>query len=219
MGKPSNARPYRDDPSLDDAVSLHTTPDFDDAPELRTTETDTMALPPPYQDDEDNQQDRYQNASTLPHNQYRLGDLDVAQTLEDGTKVLIGAFQGDPKAMEANLRRWAEVPPAKMIHIRGSHTETTKNGDKKEQKSITDFDLKLRLTEYLFTHPGRNAWIDLRTVENSEKTYRGTVFKKANKIALEDVERVKPSLKEWCHMYDASHSKLKKYVTRIRWRS
>ncbi|KAF2665562.1 hypothetical protein BT63DRAFT_377806 [Microthyrium microscopicum] len=197
---------------MDDAVSLHTTTtvDFDDAPELRTIESDTLAVPPPYTDhDENQQQSTGHHVSDVPYNSYNLSDLDAAKTLDDGTKVLLGVYQNDPKGMEAALNKWAQVPPIKIVQIRGTHQETTKNGDKKEQKRVTDFDVKLRLTEYLFTHPGRNAWAELRTIENHTKAYRGTVLKTVDRAA--NMERTKPSVKEWCHMYDASHAVLKKF--------
>lgn len=205
MGKPPSSKPYRDDPSMDDAVSLHTTPD--DAPEL-PTEPSSLAVPPPYRDEEDDEiPDR--NQVEVPVNQYALPMLDSKCKRADGMNYVIGGFENDPAYIEWCLKQWAAVPPSKLIHIVGTHKETRQNGDKKETKAITDFDLKLRLTEYLFTHQNRNGWMKLKTVENIEKTHRGTVFKTAEKGPAHDLERPKAELKEWCHRFEANHASLK----------
>jgi len=209
MGQPSKSQAppaYRDDPSLDDSVSLHTTPS--DILELAAdtdadAEPNSLALPPPYSDDTD------PHATTLPVNHYVLPTLDAAKKRSDGTHILINDYQGDPDYLEWSVRRWTAVPPAKMVDILGTHKETTKTKDKSEQKTVTDFHIKLRLTEYLFTHPGKSSVMQLKTVENHENAYRGTIFKNVDRGSAADLERTKPSLREWCHRFDASHSKLK----------
>jgi hypothetical protein len=208
MGQPSKSQPppYRDDPFAD-AVSLHTTQD--DVLELpEDSEPNSLALPPPYRDNTD---DDYPDphAVTLPQNEYVLPTLDAAKKRKDGTHVLINDYQGDPDYLEWSVKRWAAVPPAKMVDILGTHIKTTRKKDKSEQKTVTDFHVKLRLTEYLFTHPGRSSIMKLKTVENHDNVYRGTILKNIDKRATSDVERTKPTLREWCHRFDASHSKLK----------
>lgn len=204
MANLPGAKPYRDDPSLDDALSLHTTPD--DTLESSLEPSD-LALPPPYRDDEDEVPDR--NQVSLPINRYTLPMLDDKCKRSNGMRYVIGGFENDPKQIEWCLKRWAAVPPSKLVHIVGTHKETRKNGDKKEQISITDFDLKLRLTEYLFTYTAGNAWMELKTVENAEKTYRGSIIKKSEPAPAADLERPKAGLKEWCYRFDANHSPLK----------
>jgi len=79
-----------------------------------------------------------------------------------------------------------------------------------------DFDLRLRLTEYLFTHPGHSAWRELDLVDNGAKAHRGTVFKVKGERIAADLEQCKPTLKEWCHRYCANHSKVKTFkLTRV----
>jgi len=62
--------------------------------------------------------------------------------------------------------------------------------------------------------------MEMKTVENSEKTHRGTVLKKRAKFPKSDPEAgladvPKPALKQWCHLFCASHSTLKRFaVTR-----
>lgn len=212
MGRPSKSQPprYRDDPALDDSVSLHTT--ADDVLDLPAQgEPSSLALPPPYTD-EAGVERTDPHAITLLRNDFVLPTLDGARKASDGTHILINDYQGDPDYLAWSVSRWAAVPPAKMVDILGTHTETTRHKDKSEQKTVTDFHIKLRLTEYLFTHPGRSSIMKLKTVENSDKVYRGTIFKSVDERTAPDLERSKPSLREWCHRFDASHSKLKTYA-------
>jgi hypothetical protein len=212
MGIPSEPQlpAYQAHPFMDDARTT-----LDDAPELFSG-AETLALPPPYRDVESPDADTDTDAETLVANQ-TLNDEqyqfalpeDAVIKRKDGTGVIIGGFENDPSYLEWSLYRWASEPPAKMVRIWGTHTEKTKKLDKTEILTITDFDVKLRLTEYLFTHPGRSAWKEIKTVENSQPTYRGTVFKTLDKPSAWDVERAKPSLREWCHRYVANSSGLK----------
>jgi hypothetical protein len=100
-----------------------------------------------------------------------------------------------------------------MILIMGSHTETVKRGDKKEKNHITDFKILLNLEQYLRNNFDMDdaTWMDLRTVENGEKAYRGGFMKSRAPGFKQDLEVgiPKPELKEWCHRYCASPSKLR----------
>ena len=205
MSKPAEAPPpvYRDDASLQDAISLHTTPEDADAPEAMAG--NILANPPAYSDEDGNEEGPW------VHNPY--ADAQPSGVIMNSSKgidiVINNLMDTDPHFLENTIRRASQVPPAKLIHIVGTHKQTTKVNGKNDVTIITDFDLKLRLTEYLFTHPGRSAWKELRTVENTDKTYRGTIFKKIVKSDEASIESGKPSLREWCHRYCANHSKLK----------
>jgi hypothetical protein len=203
MGKPTDRLPaYRDDPSLEDAVSLHTTAADGDIPELADN---ILAEPPAYTDEEG---DESRPLVSNPYVQHLTGGT-VVKTVKGVDRLFHQDLDNDASALELFVRRWALIPPAKLIQIVGTHKQTTKVGNKTETKTITDFDLKLRLTEYLFTHPGRSAWSELRTVENGEKTYRGTILKKRAEGNVTTLEDGKPGLKEWCHRFCADHAKLK----------
>ena len=184
-------------------MSLHTTAADDDFPDLAA---DTLAQPPAYTDEVANE-----SVTAITPNPYvQEHTYTTLKTANDVELIVDQSLETDAGSLEAVIRRWAIIPPAKLVIIRGTHKQTTKNGDKKETQTVTDFELKLRLTEYLFTHPGKSAWHTLRTVENAEKTHRGTVLKKrvtsGEGIALEEG---KPTLQEWCHRFCADHSKLK----------
>jgi hypothetical protein len=124
-------------------------------------------------------------------------------------------FDTDPVYAEHMLKNWAKIRPAQMIHVKGTHTKTVKNGNKEEKQTITDFDIKMRLTEYIINATGYTN-VPLKTAENNDKTYRGTAFKTRAKGAMGNtsdamLEGGKPTLSEWCHLYCASHARMKKY--------
>jgi hypothetical protein len=97
----------------------------------------------------------------------------------------------------------------------GAHQETVDNVGKKEKKRVTDFDVSIELTPYLYSDAiNRVSWTELRTVENEEKVRRGTVLRKRAPGAKQHIElgNTKATLAEWCHRYCASHAGLKSFV-------
>lgn len=211
MGRSSDPPPsYRDDP---EAVSLHTTPDdyaYDDAPEI-------SGLPPSYTDSEAG------NSSTalpeipirhyLPptartnHNKpsFKNGKPVVASTVN----VLDPRYDTNPSELESAIRTFANDAPVPLIYIMGTHNETVKKGDKKTTQVITDFRLAINLQRYLYPnfHEHDASRMSLTTVENSEKTHRGTILKCRAPGSKQDIEvggAPKPGLTEWCHRYCAS---------------
>ncbi|KAI0393452.1 hypothetical protein F5Y17DRAFT_458914 [Xylariaceae sp. FL0594] len=145
----------------------------------------------------------------------------------------------DPEQLEKYVRQLATIPPGPQIFIHGSHTETSKDAKGKDrEETVTDFAIYLDLKPYLFVGAKRFAtdgqgqqeqpqsarsWTSLRTVENSERTYRGTRFRKRGPRSptednvLEagvDPYENKPTLREWCHRFGASHAGLKCFTLR-----
>lgn len=49
------------------------------------------------------------------------------------------------------IRRQLKLPPRPLLYIRGSHTESTNDGKKKGNNSVTDFEFKLDLAETMLT--------------------------------------------------------------------
>ena len=202
-----------------DAVSLHTQPGdrlFDDGPEL----SDDM--PPLYSDIEP---DSSSNAPLLPviHNpSYVLDAVDGGTRQVDantGAEFFINSrLDEEPKLLEHQIQLSATKPPRPSIRILGQHTQTVSENGKKEKKAVTDFDVSLELTPYLFSDATTGAsWTELRTVEDSEKTKRGTILRKRAPGIKRDIEisaNSKPTLAEWCHRYCASHAGLKSFTLR-----
>lgn len=213
MGKPQPpAAPYRDDP---DAVSLHTTPDdyhYDDAPEIEDT------LPPSYTDS----QSSSSAAEPAPihhitpttgrsdhsaHYKLKMGKVQVPET----QTVSNPRYDTDPVVLEEAVRTLAEEAPYPLVYILGTHKETVRNGDKKETKDVTDFRIVMDLRHYL-----KRSAMTLETVENGEKTYRGSILKcqaPGQQQAIE-VGNTRPGLKEWCHLYCASPRMLRRFRLR-----
>ena len=208
MGKPQpSPAPYRDDP---DAVSLHTTPDdyqYDDAPEI------SDSLPPSYADSQGSSsgvepapvrhlappsgRSDHSNHYTL-----RLGKPQVPETKNMSDP----RYDTDPAFLEDSIRSLADDGPYPLVYILGMHKETVRSGDKKETKDVVDFRLVMDLRQYL-----SHSDMTLKTVENSEKTYRGSVTKCRAPGYKQDIEvgDASPGLKEWCHRYCASPRRLR----------
>jgi hypothetical protein len=229
MGIPSRStQEYRDDP---DAVSLHTTPDdynYDDAPEI-------AGLPPSYADSEGT--GVAPAAPPIRHlppppNDFKRMDHDNLFQMTRGKpkvwetqEVMESRCDTDAGFLEERVHQFSRVPPSPLVYIYGSHKETVRDGDKKKVNEVCDFRIVLNLQQYLwatenggrFLYPGEDGLVEaptsmrLSTVLNGEKTYRGSFIKKRAPGFKQDIEvgAESPSLREWCHRYCASPSKLR----------
>lgn len=209
MGRAAPPPEYRDDP---DAVSLHTTPDdytYDDAPELNE--------PPSYADSEADAAPRPLLQHVSPpttrtnHNlpAFRNGKPQVCTT----STYMDARYDTDPVFLENALRSFASTAPVPLIYIMGTHKETTKRGDKRETRDVTDFRIVLNLSAYL--HPNFSpidaSAMNVVTALNGDKTHRGTIFKQRAPGVTQDIEvgTQEPTLTEWCHRFCASTSALR----------
>ncbi|KAL2168687.1 hypothetical protein VTG60DRAFT_6970 [Thermothelomyces hinnuleus] len=223
MGKPSTSSlPGIAGSSSDvDAVSLHTQPGErvydDDVPELQPAD-----LPPPYSDIEPGTADNQPVLPTIAHPSYILVDLAEKDlyTVDANTgaeSFMCEILDNDPVLLERQIKLSAAKPPRPSVRIRGTHSQTVRENGKSERKTVTDFDVVVELTPYLFSDAPRDkSWRRLRTVENTEKTRRGTIFPKRAPGVKRDIEisNPKPTLAEWCHRYCASHAGVKALVLR-----
>lgn len=220
MGKPDNSRlPGIGGSSSDDAVLIHTQPGdrgYDnDVPELQSDD-----LPPLYSDID---ADSGPNAPLLPtiHNpSYVLDSVNTASNFHrvdanSGAEIFINTcLDKDPKVLERQIKLSASKPPRPSVRILGTHSETVREKDKEEERTITDFDVSVELTPYLFSDATTGvSWTALRTVEDNEKARRGTVLRKRAPCVKRDIEitNPKPTLAEWCHRYCASHAGIKSF--------
>lgn len=202
------AQEYRDDP---DAVSLHTTPEdynYDDATEI-------TGFPPSYADSEGDRTDVPQapihhippQSGRTDHNSNVTLKMGVPQVCETQT-LMDRSYDTDPIYLEQGIRSFAREPPIPLVYIMGTHKETIRRGDKKETKDVTDFRIVMDLQRYLRHNfdPNDSSRMKLVTVENGEKTHRGTIMKNRAPGSKQDIEvgATKPELNEWCHRYCAS---------------
>jgi len=213
MGKPLNSTTEPVGGRADDAVSLHTQPGDryldDDVPDLPAGDD----LPPLYSDHDEASGSRLLSSSpSEPLLPYRVEDTNTGARY-----YLHQTLDTSPDVLETHVRHWAMQPPRQHVKVRGTHRQTVEKDGKKEATTVTDFDVQIELTPYLFSDiTNRVSWQTLRTVDNGEKTKRGTVFKCRAPGATQSIEvgAAKPSLQEWCHMYCASHAGLKSFALR-----
>ena len=228
MGKPtaSPAPGASGSSSNADAVSLHTQPGLargtgleDDVPELPSDDP-----PPLYSDIEPASASHAPLLTTVPVSSGVLDVLDNGLHREDtatGSEFfLYPLLDRDPDVLEQQIRHLAVKPPRPSVRILGTHTRTVHENGKTKTKTVTDFDVSVDLTPYLFSDASTGAsWSELRTVENSEKVRRGTVFRQRAPGVTRDLEvgtSTKPTLAEWCHRYCASHAGIKCFAIRRR---
>lgn len=224
MGKPTLPSASSDS----DAVSLHSQPgghyrDADEPSVFAAQGHHNDDLPPIYDEIAEASASSSQAAPLLSDAALpgypSSSDLQPFFRDDQAVYYLSADLDSDPDLLEARVRSWAAIPPRPFVRVYGYHRERRSGRDgKKENKNITDFDVKVDLTPYLFADAtNHHAWSELRTVENGDKAKRGTIFprrapKAKGTIELGAVE--KPNLTQWCHLYVASHSGLKSFSLR-----
>ncbi|KAF2761046.1 hypothetical protein EJ05DRAFT_535904 [Pseudovirgaria hyperparasitica] len=227
MGAPKGTS-YRDDP---DAVSLHTTPgdsyddnDGGDGGDNASSSFPSMpnSAPPVYTPTSNAQTDADPNdpayafrslGTSAPecHITYQSKRIFAKRTriANEVASLQDARADTDPAFLQRWIEAMAREAPAPYIHIIGNHKETRRGSDgKKTTENVTDFRILVSMRNYLW--PGFKSYspndMDLRTVDNGEKTWRGGVFKARAPGAKGDIEvgEEKATLKEWCHRYCAS---------------
>ncbi|RYO78329.1 hypothetical protein DL766_009209 [Monosporascus sp. MC13-8B] len=224
MGKLSDVTTGGSKSASPDGVSLHTNPgesyrdsyrDDEDAPQLQGDD-----LPPSYGAAILGPSDDPPPAPSLVEIPYFMEDANSK------VRYYVDRRLEDPVRLEQLIRAEAATPPRPYMRLLGTHTETTRDSKgKTERNTVTDFDVSVELTPYLYSDAQyRRSWTRLRTVENGERAKRGTVFAGrapgSGSGAARDIEvggaDAKPTLREWCHRYAASHAGLKCFALRRR---
>ncbi|TGJ79727.1 hypothetical protein E0Z10_g9041 [Xylaria hypoxylon] len=219
MGKPnSHGNSFSDNMSLHSNIgeSSITAPYVDDdAPEI-----DIDDLPPNYSDAIESIES-YEAAPMLSpgsatNDTIRPSDLDARVVIDQnsGAQAWVAKSVEDPRRLETYTRQLSGIPPRPYMNLVGTHTETTKDSKgKNEKNTVTDFDVTVELTPYLFADAQyRKSWSQLRTVDNREKVHRGTIRAKRQGGSNQSIEigaDVSPTLQEWCHRFAASPAGLK----------
>lgn len=148
-------------------------------------------------------------------------------------------YSQDPVVLESMIREQAAYPPNFALRLRGTHTETYKTRDqKKERKTITDFDIRVNMTHLLVCpNPGHArdpapcnvgpalprphdppqelptpSCKYMKFLGADEKGYRGTILKTIDKSPSEP--EVSPSLTNWCEAYVSDPHFIKNFVIR-----
>ncbi|KAI0849010.1 hypothetical protein F5Y00DRAFT_71941 [Daldinia vernicosa] len=225
MGKP-------DAKVADDVVSLRTNPGessrvtYSDNDDLDIPETAIDDLPPNYAESElllpppDAQTAAPGSGLAIAQMPF-VEDATRFNDLNTGAQYWMAKSLESPANLEKHIRHLAAIPPRPYIKLVGTHTETTRDSKgKMEKNTITDFDVSVELTPYLYSDAQyRRSWNYVRTVENGEKTRRGTILRKRAPGSNQSIEVggiPKPTLREWCHRYSASHAGLKVFALQRR---
>ncbi|KAH7033526.1 uncharacterized protein B0I36DRAFT_321629 [Microdochium trichocladiopsis] len=213
-GPPTSAGSSSRDAS--DAMSLHTNPDSSSHPLLGNEDDDdddALQLAPGIDDLPPSYSEFYTDdanaPAAAPTSSATNGPNDP---FSSGSNLPVPAFKEDANTL-------AQFYISSDFELIGTHSRTTRDSKgKTERKTVTDFDVSVDLTPFLYrdaTH--RKSWSYLRTVENSEKVRRGTVLRKRAPGVKHDLEvggEAKPGLREWCHRFGASSAGLKCFVLR-----
>ncbi|KAI4096670.1 MAG: hypothetical protein LQ344_000810 [Seirophora lacunosa] len=207
MGKPKGSAPYRDDDaaSTSSAVPLQDQTYADEeAPPAYTDDPDPVAAPRRIDDDEE-------PVSSEPRH---LGTLSlVPQVYEDAKGSIITYISrtpsSDPETCQFLIEHEAGRSPRPMVRMIGSHVETRQRDKKEEKQRVTDFDITAQLGGLLAA-----PWARSRVVENTQKAYRGGIFKQLDPRAQAHPEAADtaPSLKEWCHRFCALSASAKSFT-------
>ncbi|KAL8813860.1 MAG: hypothetical protein Q9223_006877 [Gallowayella weberi] len=124
------------------------------------------------------------------------------------TTYISETLSSDPAACRAFIEGEAQVRVRPAVRLTGTHTETRRRDKKDETTRVTDFDITVPLGRLLAAE-----WARTKIVENSQKAYRGGIFKQVDprmKAHAEAAATV-PSLQEWCHRFCASSASAKSF--------
>ncbi|KAL8961871.1 MAG: hypothetical protein Q9193_001641 [Seirophora villosa] len=210
MGKPKGSQapaPYRDDDavSTSSAVPLQDQTYADEeAPPAYTDDPDPVAAPRRIDDDEE-------PISSKPRH---LGSVSLVPQVHEDAKGSIITYisripSSDPETCQFLIEHEAERSPRPMVRMIGSHVETRQRDKKEEKQRVTDFDITAPLGGLLAA-----PWARSRVVENTQKAYRGGIFKQVDPRAQAHPEAADtaPSLKEWSHRFCASSASAKSFT-------
>ncbi|RFU28761.1 hypothetical protein B7463_g7588, partial [Scytalidium lignicola] len=214
MGNPKGAiepyQPgvYRDDPDRDDAASTSSAMLMGDIdyPEEQL---------PAYSDDPNPVNSQALPASHQDPNVIRLPPtLPVSSESSDQLEVrsLCPAFSSSDGALEDMLREQALYPPRYYVELFGTHTETRRQSGKEKKERVTDFHIKIDITNTLSKNPGQQGGFNYtHSLEGFEKGYRGGILKSLTPtLTPEELEESGTNqIGAWCHKFINDNSSTK----------
>lgn len=125
-------------------------------------------------------------------------------------------LDADPSYLAEWMAYLSEFPPRFFVRLEGTHRETKDSGSSKsETRDVTDFDLWLELTAFLYRDvKSRASWREVRTVGDEEVVRRGTSLRTAARSEGVEAGAARPGLVEWAARYCASSAGLKTFSLR-----
>ena len=174
--------------------------------------------PPAYMDEPSSRESQAQLNTMLPlgpgHDQEKVMIKD-----ENGSTIcyLSNILATDPQILKAFILSEAAMAPNPVIRLHGYHTETVNEFNKKESKSVTDFDIIISVPETIQRNHPRNKPLALLKehylldlYDREKMAYRGGRFRTQGRM-INDAEApsLPPTLEESCHLFCANSSKFK----------
>lgn len=211
MGRPNAPQvsvPYRDDDtaSTSSAVPLqeHIFTDEDAPPAYTDNPRSVGSVRRPRRIDSDE----------APPSAQAQGNLSLVSKVHEDSKGSIITYVSNIVCSDPERCQWlaeyeVEKAPKPMIRLIGSHMETRQRDKKEEKERVTDFDINVPLHALL-----ERSWKRSKTVESTQKTYRGGIAKRVDPRmnAHPEAAEMAPSLKEWCHRFCASSASTKTFT-------
>ncbi|KAI9810405.1 MAG: hypothetical protein M1827_006291 [Pycnora praestabilis] len=142
---------------------------------------------PAYSDSVVEEGSHHTSTLAIPDNYYIPESKTYSDKTGSAVLTLAANLSNDAEALQAFILKQSELPPKPIVKIIGTHMEKRKNNGKEEKVTVTDFDVKLDVTESLL-RPMDDEWRDLKIVENGMKAYRGGWRKVVQEGPRGDVE-------------------------------
>jgi len=213
---------YRGDPDRDDAASISSA-----VPLREQIHTEDDLDLPPYTDEEPQtqvQQARLPRPSELPTLDAKIVQFTHRDAKGSTNTRLSPTLTTDPVALQAYVEAESRDYPRASINVKGTHWENERTGgnnNSKKKVQVVDFQFDIDVTDTIsrtLSGPGpiesAEEWSELSLVDQGRKAYRGGRTKSRGNQSSADPEGgvQGPTLQEWCHLFCANGSKLKRYV-------
>jgi hypothetical protein len=105
----------------------------------------------------------------------------------------------------------AQFPPSYYVWITGTHTETSRSGNKETKKTITDFFLNINLTHLL--QPARREGGYIELLPDNKRGYRGGIVPTLKPtVGTGEIEDQVDEIRNWCEHYVQNPSKIKSFM-------
>lgn len=209
---PHQAGVYKDDPDRDDAASTSSAMllgDFDSYPEEElpayTDLPESSSSPKPVPVPRPNGGlVWYEPPTELP---FSTKDMDCTEV-----RTHFPDYSHHTETLLSMLHEQASFPPTYFVRLTGTHTETTRRGNNKEEKStVTDFVIQINITHLL--QPGPRQGGRLEILPDNKRGYRGGILPSLHPSAYEgDIEAHPDELRTWCERYVHNPASVKSFI-------
>jgi hypothetical protein len=109
------------------------------------------------------------------------------------------------------LHDQASFAPTYFVRLTGTHTQTTRRGNKDEKSTITDFMIQINLTHLLQPRPREGGQLEI--LPDNKRGYRGGIFPGLKPTAWgDDPENHPDELRAWCERFVDNHASVKSFL-------